>query len=129
MSEFNAKDRRNIMLQNEGGLIGCAGHHSDEFACAFARAEIDGKVNAMIRLQGAQKTAEYLFAVADRAAGAIKEPTRYALALVESPVQEVAQPHPEERAVGQQPEAVVSTELLRRLLGRGDEPEAAAPSS
>jgi hypothetical protein len=63
---ISADQHRMIMLQNEGQLISCAGHASLATACAFARAEIDGKVNAMIRLQGAQKTAEYLFAAADR---------------------------------------------------------------
>jgi hypothetical protein len=75
---MNAEDRRNSMLFHEGQVIQSAGHHGSDHAAHMARAVVDGVMNALIRLDGAEETAKYAFALADRVVGRLKEPTALA---------------------------------------------------
>lgn len=67
--------RRSLSLQFEGNVLNCAGHHDPSTACQVGRAQIDGIVNGLIRLEGAEPVTGFLFAVADRAAGGLRQPT------------------------------------------------------
>lgn len=69
--------RRMLVLMHEGQLIANAGQAGDEDGAALARCVIDGAFNALIRIEGRDKAAEYAFAAADRVVGGIKAPTAW----------------------------------------------------
>lgn len=75
---IDERQRQSVMLQAEANTIQMASNNTPEIGCALARALVDGHVNGMLRLEGAKPTAEYLFAVADRAAGKVLTSTSYA---------------------------------------------------
>jgi hypothetical protein len=66
------EDIKRTMLGWEGQAIEVAGRQGTDEACTYLRAQVDGLVNGLIRLQGAEKTASYLFALTDRAAAGIR---------------------------------------------------------
>src|SRR4051812_24679016 len=74
---IDERQRQSVMLQAEANTISMASNHSPEIAGALSRALVDGHVNGMIRLEGARSAAEYLFRVADRAAGEVLDTTGY----------------------------------------------------
>lgn len=67
--------RRAIVIANEGNALSSAGHHGPEGAAEFTRLTIDGLMNALVRLEGAESAAAYSFALGDRVAGGLREPT------------------------------------------------------
>lgn len=69
-----------MLIRSEGEALNAIGsHHSTEAGCAHVRSIVDGYVNALIRAQGAEKTAAFLFQLADRAAGGVRSHTDFKL--------------------------------------------------
>jgi len=85
MIQPTEEQRRAAMLQIEGAVIQIAGNTNADFAVAQSRANVDGLVNAMLRLSGPVETTEFLFAVVDRAAGGLKQPTALVLPVAFDP--------------------------------------------
>jgi hypothetical protein len=73
--EINDANRRHFMLTNEAQVIQNAASATPGTACEVARACVDGIVNGMLRLEGPKPTSEFLFRLADRAAGDLLKPT------------------------------------------------------
>lgn len=73
--EISDANRRHFMLSNEAQVIQNAASATPTVACEVARASVDGIVNGMLRLEGPQQTSEFLFRLADRAAGDLLKPT------------------------------------------------------
>ena len=69
--------RRKLMLQQEGQVLASAGSYGVPTACESARCLVDGITNALIRMEGAEETANFMFAVSDRVAGGLRENTDY----------------------------------------------------
>jgi hypothetical protein len=69
-------DRRAIILQQEGAALNAAGMMGDDGA-ERTRCLIDGLANALVRIDGTEAAAGYLFALSDRVAGGLRDPTDY----------------------------------------------------
>ena len=67
--------RKRYVLMHEGRPLSNSGPHGEEASIDLARCAIDGAMNALIRMDGREKAAEYAFALADRVAGGLREPT------------------------------------------------------
>lgn len=93
MRSLNAEERRNIVLQAEGQALFQAGQSSVDHGADLARLQIDGLVNALIRMEGAEKTAAYVFALSDRCAGGLRMPTDFQMPVV-APAADTALPEP-----------------------------------
>lgn len=74
---LDEETRRKLMLQQEGQVLASAGTYGIPMACESARCLIDGATNALIRIDGAEKTAGFVFALSDRVAGGMRENTDY----------------------------------------------------
>lgn len=70
-------DRRRVMLHQEGSALTNVAHHGTDMAAEYARATMDGLANALMRLEGVESAAGYLFALGDRVAGNLREPTDF----------------------------------------------------
>lgn len=70
--------RQRIMIQQEGAILASVGAYSEPaVACEIARCQLDGISNALIRMQGAEQTAAFVFALSDRVAGGVRDVTDY----------------------------------------------------
>lgn len=70
--------RQRIMIQQEGAILASVGTYSEPaVACEIARCQLDGISNALIRMQGAEQTAAFVFALSDRVAGGVRDVTDY----------------------------------------------------
>lgn len=69
--------RQRIMLHQEGVVLGNVASIGMEDACSAARCQIDGIANALIRMQGAEDAARFVFALSDRVAGGVRDVTDY----------------------------------------------------
>ena len=67
--------RRGIMLNHEGQILTLAGGGDLGTASDYARCVVDGAMNAIIRMDGAEKASAFAFGLADRVAGGLREPT------------------------------------------------------
>lgn len=68
--------RQRIMIQQEGTILASVGSYSEaSITCEIARCQIDGIANALIRMQGAKETAQFVFALSDRVAGGVRDMT------------------------------------------------------
>ena len=68
--------RQRIMIQQEGAILASVGAYSEPaVACEIARCQLDGISNALIRMQGPERTAAFVFALSDRVAGGVRDVT------------------------------------------------------
>lgn len=74
---LDEETRRKLMLQQEGQVLSSAGAYGVPMASESARCLIDGITNALIRMQGPEETAQFVFALSDRVAGGLRENTDY----------------------------------------------------
>jgi hypothetical protein len=72
-------DRQGVMLHHEGQLIQMAGNMGKAGAAEYARANIDGCFNALVRLEEPKDVAAFAFALTDRVVGQMKVPTAWPL--------------------------------------------------
>lgn len=69
---------RQRMLQQEGAILASVGSYSDaSITCEIAQCQLDGITNALIRMQGARRTASFVFALSDRVSGGVRDVTDY----------------------------------------------------
>lgn len=79
--------RQRIILQQEGAVLASISSYATPVACEIARCQIDGIANALIRIDGAEETAQYIFALSDRVAVGCRSHTAYLpTCLMEGPV-------------------------------------------
>lgn len=69
--------RRRIILQQEGAVLASISGYTTPVACEIARCQIDGIANALVRIDGAEETAHFIFALSDRVAGGLRDDTDY----------------------------------------------------
>lgn len=68
--------RQRIMLHQEGAVLANVGNVGDTAnACEIACCQLDGITNALIRMQGAEETAHFVFVLSDRVAGGVRDVT------------------------------------------------------
>lgn len=83
--------RRAIVIANEGNAPTSVGHHGPDGAAEFTRLTIDGLLNALIRIEGAEAASTYVFALADRVCGGLREPTDFRAPQLALPVAAIAE--------------------------------------
>lgn len=66
--------RRQLMLASEAVVIKGAADASDDASVEVAQCQIDGMLNAIVRLRGPREAAEYAFALSDRVASGLPAP-------------------------------------------------------
>jgi hypothetical protein len=71
----SSEQRSAWVADYEGRHISQVGAHGIEMAADHAECVIDGTMNALIRLKGREHAAMFGYAVADRAASGLREPT------------------------------------------------------
>jgi hypothetical protein len=67
--------KEQMVLAHEGQTLMMAGSHGNDHAVSMGHCVVDGVMNALVRMEGPEKAAEYAFALADRIVGAVKSPT------------------------------------------------------
>lgn len=72
---MDQENRRKLMLRQEGAILSSVACNGISTTCEIARCQIDGLANALIRIEGAEETALFIFALSDRVAGGIRENT------------------------------------------------------
>lgn len=100
---YSPDQRRQIMLSVEGGFLERVGQLGEAVAAESARCTIDGIANALMRIEGPERAAEFTLALGDRMVGNIRTPTEMPLA---NPAPEKAAEKPaapEERPIEQAP--------------------------
>lgn len=65
---------RQVMLASEAAIIKGASDMGGSAAIAGAQCQIDGMLNAIVRLRGPREAAEYVFALSDRVASGLPAP-------------------------------------------------------
>lgn len=86
--------RQRIMLHQEGITLGNVGTNGADITCAIARCQIDGIANALIRMQGAEQTASFVFALSDRVSGGVRDVTDYLPPFLGGEAKAAAEPPP-----------------------------------
>lgn len=89
--------RRQLMLASEAVVIKGAADASDDASVEVAQCQIDGMLNAIVRLRGPREAAEYAFALSDRVASGLPAPEDFRAieaAPVAAPVDAPAEPTP-----------------------------------
>jgi len=66
--------RRQVTLASEAAIIKGAADTSDVCSVEVAQCQIDGMLNAIVRLRGPREAAEYAFALSDRVASGLPAP-------------------------------------------------------
>jgi len=105
MGGMTPEQYKQIVIACEGqALANAAGMGGVDGAAESARCVIDGWMNALIRLEGQRAAAEFAFALADRVAGGLREPTPWvpapaALPAITSPAAAKSQPGRKWRAL------------------------------
>ena len=64
-----------VMAGNEGQILVMSSNCGAEYAGQMARCSIDGAMNAIVRLEGAECAALFAFALSDRVAGGLRTTT------------------------------------------------------
>ena len=64
-----------VMAGNEGQILVMSSNCGAEYAGQMARCSIDGAMNAIVRLEGAERAALFAFALSDRVAGGLRATT------------------------------------------------------
>lgn len=94
--------RQRIILQQEGAVLASISSYATPVACEIARCQIDGIANALIRIDGAEETAQYIFALSDRVAVGCRAHTAYLpTCMMEGPVKLLEEP-PKQQQPGAQ---------------------------
>lgn len=83
--------RDDLVLFYEGQALTMAGQVSREFGAMHTRCMVDGAINALLRIDGADNTALYTSQLADRALLRLRAPTEF---VPLKPMVEVAAPLP-----------------------------------
>lgn len=89
--------RRQLMLASEAVVIKGAADTNDVCSVEVAQCQIDGMLNAIVRLRGPREAAEYAFALSDRVASGLPAPDDFRAmeaAPVAAPVDAPAEPPP-----------------------------------
>ena len=89
--------RRQVTLASEAAIIKGAADTSDVCSVEVAQCQIDGMLNAIVRLRGPREAAEYAFALSDRVASGLPAPEDFRAieaAPVATPVDAPAEPQP-----------------------------------
>jgi len=81
----NDEARTQAVIHFEGHTLAFAGQHGLAVGREHAQCVIDGAANALVRMDGAKEAATYLYAVADRIVGGVREPTPLPAALLPAP--------------------------------------------
>lgn len=96
-----ANIRRTLMLASEAAIIKGAADTSDVCSVEVAQCQIDGMLNAIVRLRGSREAAEYAFALSDRVASGLPAPEDFRAieaAPVAAPVDAPVEPPPAQAA-------------------------------
>jgi hypothetical protein len=72
---LNDEARRNLVMVYESQALAVGGTCGTPMGVDHARCIVDGAMNAIIRMEGAEKAAAFAFGVADRVAGGLRAPT------------------------------------------------------
>lgn len=72
---MSATKRRELMLCQQGMALEKVGQLGEACAADMMRAQIDGLINALLCIEGAEKVARFAFALSDRVCGGLREPT------------------------------------------------------
>lgn len=79
--KLDQETRHRTVRMQEGSILNVAGNSGDEYAVDCAKACIDGMANALIRIEGREKAAEFAFALCDRIVAGIRAPTEIPVVL------------------------------------------------
>jgi hypothetical protein len=90
---LSKEQRRAIVATQEGTALSSVGQYGLDQAAEFARCQIDGLFNAVIRIEGAEVASRFAFALADRIAGGLREPTE-AILVNPAPALDIVPPAP-----------------------------------
>lgn len=89
--------RRQLMLASEAVVIKGAADTNDVCSVEVAQCQIDGMLNAIVRLRGPREAAEYAFALSDRVASGLPAPEDFrameaapAVAPVAAPAEQIS---------------------------------------
>lgn len=82
--------RREVVMGAEGNMLSNCSRLSADDVSDYARCYIDGAANALIRMQGAEVAARFIFALGDRVAGGLRAQTDWR----EPPAIEAIKPPP-----------------------------------
>lgn len=77
--------RTQAVINFEGQTLAFAGQHGLAIGRTHAQCVIDGAANALARMDGPKNAATYLYAVADRIVGGVREPTPLPAVLLPAP--------------------------------------------
>ncbi len=89
--------RRQVMLAMEAQIIKAAADMGETASVEAAQCQIDGMLNAIVRLRGPREAAEYAFALSDRVASGLPAPDDFRAieaAPVAAPVDAPVEPTP-----------------------------------
>ena len=89
--------RRQVMLAMEAQIIKAAADMGETASVEAAQCQIDGMLNAIVRLRGPREAAEYAFALSDRVASGLPAPGDFRAieaAPMAAPVDASAAPQP-----------------------------------
>lgn len=70
-------ERRGIVMSAEGGMLTNVQRVGVDYTADYTRATIDGHVNALIRMEGAEAIARFAFALGDRVVAGLRAPTDF----------------------------------------------------
>lgn len=79
MTHIPHANRRAIVMQAEGAALHGVGAYGADQQAELIRLQIDGLFNALVRIEGPEAAAKYAFAMSDRVAGGLREPTDFRL--------------------------------------------------
>jgi hypothetical protein len=82
---MSTEHRKQATINFEGQTLAFAGQYGLAIGREHAQCVIDGAANALARMDGAKDAAMYLYAVADRITGGVREPTALPAALLPAP--------------------------------------------
>ena len=77
--------RKDIVIAHEGQALMVVGSAGRGYAAEMAMAVTDGLMNALVRMEGSEAAAKFAFALADRVAGGVREPTNFQIVISPSP--------------------------------------------
>jgi hypothetical protein len=105
---MNEAMRRQIVLSHEGQVLALASNHDAEHAAFIAHCIADGVMNAIIRIEGPDRAAEFAFALGDRVVGRVRASTYW-------PAAQVAEVTPSAVAAAEPPKVVAKKKSMMFL--------------
>lgn len=82
------------MMHHEGQTLQLAAASGKDAAADYARGAVDGYINALIRLNGADDASRFSFALADRVVSGVRLPTAWPIPKLEEVSIKIAVPPP-----------------------------------